>query len=1130
MITVEESEDRPLMDHVQSQTISDDSSSKYKVTGLRTSIPKLLLTIILTICSGGFLLLVMHWYPKVNVILTKKKSKFGTATYIHIISCDTEIHGVANVKDSDGIRYFKYQHSKYIFECGEISLVNGLENLHYSDIHAMSGGVSDSVLDYKLMRYGPNVIDVPVPSYIVLFFKEALQPFYIFQAFAVVLWMWDDYEQYATAILIITLGSIAITIYEQRKQKNKINKMAASSVEVEVLRNGENAVLQSSDLVPGDVILIPRDGFLLSCDAVLVSGSAIVNECALTGESIPVSKAPVPYISKFIYESGDVEKVTVSEDLIYNPERDKKYSLLAGTTVLQSKPTSGTNAVAIVMRTGFSTFKGSLIRSILCPKPTQFEFQADAQRFIMMLSFFAVLGFTYTVYISLKLGATISKTVRLGLDLVTVVVPPALPAALTIGVVYAVQRLKKSKIFCIDPQRVNFCGKIQYICFDKTGTLTEDGLSVLCAIPSSSIFLGATSEGHLIKQEMFLHALATCHEISIINGEYIGDPLDIEMFEFTGWTFEECDELNPLASFVSAIVSSPERDGEDDADPKEIGIIRSFPFTSELQRMCVVTKNLQTDEMILFCKGSPEMIHSLSLESTIPGNFHSELDSYTNEGYRVIAFGWKVLDSETSWHSIQTMRRSELECDLNFTGLLIMENHLKGDTTGCISELMYSNTKVCMVTGDNIFTAISVSKKCGIVPINGGLHDVIVVKKEGQSVAFQLDSQEQTSVILPTKYSQMEIVNTIIGLTSRPFVFAIAETAFNHVAEFHPLLYELLLLKGKVFARMKPGKKQKLVEDLQKIGYTVSMCGDGANDCGALKSAHAGVSLSEAEASIAAPFTSANPSISCMIEILRQGRAALVTASVTFRFMAMYSMIQFITQLLHYSIGTNMTDSQFLYIDMFVISGIAVTLGHSQPAPNLAPSTPKAQLIDFKVFVLLTLHVIITFGFQFFVFMLLQTYPFYDPNADSGNYPRKCLENTAVFIISQSQYAIYGVVLCQGHPFRRPAYRNWTLMLVFFLCTVMTVLFVFQPLPFLTKMMNLVSLQQLDVQITFILLMALNFVLVYLVEELFDTNRVTGCLNGVKIFLNKAKPQFVTLREVWEDLFSNDFNSKNFYK
>jgi len=104
-----------------------------------------------------------------------------------------------------------------------------------------------------------------------------------------------------------------------------------------------------------------------------------------------------------------------------------------------------------------------------------------------------------------------------------------------------------------------------------------------------------------------------------------------------------------------------------------------------------------------------------------------------------------------------------------------------------------------------------------------------------------------------------------------------------------------MLTKGVIFARMSPDEKAELVERLQSLGYTVAFCGDGANDCGALKAADVGVSLSEAEASVAAPFTSRSPDISCMVDIIKEGRAALVTSFSCFKYMALYSMIQFTT-------------------------------------------------------------------------------------------------------------------------------------------------------------------------------------------------------------------------------------------
>lgn len=86
-------------------------------------------------------------------------------------------------------------------------------------------------------------------------------------------------------------------------------------------------------------------------------------------------------------------------------------------------------------------------------------------------------------------------------------------------------------------------------------------------------------------------------------------------------------------------------------------------------------------------------------------------------------------------------------------------------------------------------------------------------------------------------------------------------------------------------------------------GYYVAMCGDGANDCGALKVAHSGISLSEAEASVASPFTSKRANIECVPKLIREGRAALVTSFGVFKFIAGYSLTQFASVLLLYYVS-----------------------------------------------------------------------------------------------------------------------------------------------------------------------------------------------------------------------------------
>lgn len=140
------------------------------------------------------------------------------------------------------------------------------------------------------------------------------------------------------------------------------------------------------------------------------------------------------------------------------------------------------------------------------------------------------------------------------LDLITIVVPPALPATMSIGTSFAIQRMKNLGIFCISPPRVNIGGKVDCMCFDKTGTLTEDGLdihgirSVSAREDGSKTFEdetksleGINAEDHDSKstKARILRTMTTCHSLKIVNGELIGDPLDLKMFEYTEWELEE---------------------------------------------------------------------------------------------------------------------------------------------------------------------------------------------------------------------------------------------------------------------------------------------------------------------------------------------------------------------------------------------------------------------------------------------------------------------------------------------------------------------------------------------------------------------------------------------------------------
>ncbi len=134
--------------------------------------------------------------------------------------------------------------------------------------------------------------------------------------------------------------------------------------------------------------------------------------------------------------------------------------------------------LGLVVRTAFVTTKGNLVRDILYPKPTKFKFYRDSLIFVGCMAILAVIGFCATLPRMLSFGFPVPKMIDRSLDLITITVPPALPAAMTVGTVLAITRLKGRRIFCISPPRVNIAGRVNVMVFDKTGTLTEDGLQV----------------------------------------------------------------------------------------------------------------------------------------------------------------------------------------------------------------------------------------------------------------------------------------------------------------------------------------------------------------------------------------------------------------------------------------------------------------------------------------------------------------------------------------------------------------------------------------------------------------------------------------------------------------------------
>ncbi|KAJ6499996.1 hypothetical protein C8R47DRAFT_273891 [Mycena vitilis] len=986
-----------------------------------------------------------------------------------------------------------YRYSRFALDprTGLFNMIRDWRDPSWIGLQVVQNGLKTSVQEQRLSLFGKNEVDIEGKSTASLLVDEVIHPFYVFQIASIILWSLDDYYYYAFCIALISVISISTTLIETKKTISRMREMSRFSCDVDVLVDGTWVTRDSTQLVPGDVVNISSSQMsLIPADMFLLSGDAIVNESMLTGESVPVSKVP-----------------SKDEDLIrWRDAKDEaaKSFLYAGTRVVRIRGTftidgsPGYPALALIVRTGFNTTKGALIRSMLYPKPIGFKFYRDSVRFIGVLAGIAGLGFCFSAVQFVRIGLKWHTIVIRALDLITVVVPPALPATLSIGTSFAMGRLRRNGIYCISPSRVNVGGKVNVCCFDKTGTLTEDGLDILGVraldrnVQRFGELLEDVHDLPLGKEKAtFLHALATCHSLKMVDGEVIGDPLDAKMFEFTRWTLEEgrvagtgvikakSGAVLEQTALVQTVVRPPGsaqfrledalKGAAKHAHFLELGVIRTFEFVSALRRMSVVVKRLKSSSMEIYVKGAPEVMTEICDRDSLPHDYDDLLSYYTKRGYRVIAIAGKSIDG-LSWLKAQRMKREQAESGLRFLGLIIFENKLKPGTAPAIYALRSAHLACRMITGDNPLTAVSVARECGLINPAAHVFSPMFIRGNESTPASTLEwsCMDEPALKLdvytlkPTTPPQHTVEADEIDY--QDYSLVVTGDVFRWLINHAPLeTLQRMLVKTQIFARMSPDEKNEVVERLQGLGYTVLMCGDGANDCAALKAADVGISLSEAEASVAAPFTASTPDIGCVIEVIKEGRAALVTSFSCFKYMALYSMIQFTSVTLLYSFASSLGDFQFLYIDLFIIIPVAVAMGRTLPYTRIHPKRPTASLVSKKVLSSLIGQIIITSGFQVWGYLWVRGQPWYtppapsDPSSEDNHLESTNYENTTLFLLSCFQYVLVAAVFSIGPPYRKSMWTNGWLMASLGLLTALNTLVLLAPPDRISDLLTLMA-------------------------------------------------------------------------
>ncbi|KAL8734944.1 MAG: hypothetical protein Q9166_001296 [cf. Caloplaca sp. 2 TL-2023] len=479
---------------------------------------------------------------------------------------------------------------------------------------------------------------------------------------------------------------------------------------------------------------------------------------------------------------------------------------------------------------------------------------------------------------------------------------------------------------------------------------------------------------------------------------------------------------------------------------------------------------------------------------SFPLDYEDLLGFYTHRGFRVIACATKQVPYD--WPSFQKLNRDAAECDLDLIGFIIFENKLKPATTETIEELERAAIRQVMCTGDNILTAISVARECSLIDRTAhcfvphfveGLLDCdsisVATNQDSGNVQepyahlawqsvdnplFTLD-EKTLKPLLPPAEGDVSLPYDMSNL--RNYSLAVTGDIFRWIIDFgdEPTI-QRMLVTAQVFARMSPDEKHELVEKLQTIDYCCGFCGDGANDCGALKAADVGISLSEAEASVAAPFTSRIFDISCVPEVIREGRAALVTSFCCFKYMSLYSAIQFTTVSFLYASASNLGDlqdslgskeltvMQFLFIDLFLILPIAVFMGWTGPYPTLCRKRPTASLVSRKILTPLVGQIGLCIFIQGLAFEYVRRQIWYIPpvlDKEQSNIENS--ENTTLYLLSCFQYILSAIVLSVGRPFRQSTTNNLPFVVTIVVALLFSSYMLFDPAAWLASSMQLTN-------------------------------------------------------------------------
>ena len=367
-------------------------------------------------------------------------------------------------------------------------------------------GHSSKSLKEARRVYSDNNLLVNLPPFTDLLTQQLLAPFFLFQLFCVLLWCLDEYWYYAIFTLFTLILFECTVAFTRLKNLQRLRETLRPPFKVWAYRERMWEMISSRALVAGDIISLSSehtDGTHaqtqththIPCDLLLMRGNAVLNEATLTGESVPQMKESIDIVASALCDENDgVEAVLDIEDSTF-----KKAIIFGGTLLVNhsnSDPSSNDDddaedvqansvasklpaapddgCVALVLRTGFDTQQGSLLRTMV---HTSTKSQSDGVNtkdtfiFIVILLCCAVFSAGFVLHHGWHDPTRNRfKLILHVIIIITSVVPPELPMELSLAVTSSLSDLvSRCAVYCTEPFRIPLAGMVDTCCFDKTG-------------------------------------------------------------------------------------------------------------------------------------------------------------------------------------------------------------------------------------------------------------------------------------------------------------------------------------------------------------------------------------------------------------------------------------------------------------------------------------------------------------------------------------------------------------------------------------------------------------------------------------------------------------------------------------